>query len=117
MTSQDYNTLATALQERGYHRYEGCRGMGHYYWCKSFAYAETSYGEQEPGYFVIFKIYDYTDNPCVEESNRFGYTPSVIVSRNRRLDLDFTYYEHLSVDEIEQKALSFYEWAKQNLEI
>lgn len=46
-----------------------------------------------------------------------GVTPGILVSRNRRLDLDFTAYEHLSVDEIEQKALSFYEWAKQNLEI
>lgn len=117
MTPQDYNTLATALQERGYHKYKGYRGMGHYYWCKSFGYAETSYGEQEPEYTVIFKIYDYTYNPCVEERDRFGYTPSVLVSRNRRLDLDFTAYEHLSVEEIEQKAQSFYEWAKQNLEI
>lgn len=117
MTPQDYNTLATALQERGYHKYKGWPGMGHYYWCKPFAFADTSDGERRPEYQVVFKIYDYGAAWGMEERDFFGVTPGVLVSRNRRLDLDFTAYEHLNVDEIEQKALSFYEWAKQNLEI
>ena len=117
MTPQDYNTLATALQERGYHRYKGGPGMGHYYWGKEFAYTESSSGDKDSEYMVIFKIYDYGTAWDMEERDFFGVTPGILVSRNRRLDLDFTAYEHLSVDEIEQKAQSFYEWAKQNLEI
>lgn len=117
MTSQDYNTLATTLQERGYHKDEGWSGMGDYYWCKPFAFTTTSDGEEKPEYLVIFKVYDYGVAWRMEERDFFGVIPTIIVSGNRRLDLEFTAYEHLSVEEIEQKARSFYEWAKQNLEI
>jgi hypothetical protein len=91
--------------------------MGHYYWWKPFAFITTSDGERQPEYQVIFKVHDYSAAWCMKESDFFGVTPGIIVSRNRRLDLDFTAYEHLSVEEIELKAQSFYEWAKQNLEI
>lgn len=91
--------------------------MGHYYWLKPFAFADTPDGERSPEYQVIFKVYDYGAAWGMEERDFFGVTPGVLVSRNRRLDLDFTAYEHLRVEEIEQKAQSFYEWAKQNLEI
>lgn len=117
MTPQDYSTLATALQERGYHKYKGWPGIGHYYWLKAFAFADTSDGERHPEYQVIFKVYDYEAAWGSMGIDFFGVTPGILVPRNPRLDLDFTAYEHLSVDEIEQKALSFYEWAKQNLEI
>lgn len=117
MTPQDYNTLATALQERGYYKDEGWSGMGHYYWCKPFALTTTSDRGEKSGYLVIFKVYDYGATWGQKERDFIGVIPTVLVSHNRRLDLEFTAYEHLSVEEIEQKALSFYEWAKQNLEI
>lgn len=116
MTPQEYEKFAEALQENGYKKYGHCISNEDFYWCKGFEYQEDEDGDKHSSYQVLYLVWDNRKYKLSENSH-FGVQMRVLISENRRTDLVRSHKTGDNIKENETIAQSFYEWAKNNLEL
>ena len=116
MTPQEYEKFAVALQENGYKKYAGSLSNEDFYWCKGFKYQEDEDGDKRFSYQVLYSIWDMRKYKLPEISS-FGVSMRVLISENKRTDLVRCHETGDNIKQNETIAQSFYEWAKNNLEL
>ena len=117
MTPQEYEKLAEALRENGYKKYEGFLSNEDFYWCKGFLHQEDEDGDKRSSYQVLYLIWDMRKYKNIPENSHFGVQMQVLISENRRTDLVRCHETGDNIKKNETIAQSFYEWAKNNLEL
>ena len=116
MTPQEYEKFAEALQENGYRKYHTALTNEDFYWCKGFLHQEDEDGDKRSSYQVLYLVWDMRKYKLPEISS-FGVSMRVLISENRRTDLVRCHETGDNIKENETIAQSFYEWAKNNLEL
>lgn len=117
MTPQEYEKFAEALQENGYKKYRGCLSNEDFYWCKGMEYKEDEDGDKHSSYQVLYLIWDMRKYKDIPNNSNFGVQMRVLISEDRRTVLVRCHETGESIKENETIAQSFYEWAKNNLEL
>lgn len=117
MTEQEYEKFSEALQENGYKKYAGTLSNEDFYWCKGFEYQEDEDGDKQSSYQVLYLIWDMRKYKGIPENSQFGVQMQVLISEDRRTDLKRSHEGNDDIKKNETIAQSFYEWAKNNLEL
>ena len=117
MTPQEYKKFAEALQENGYKKYAGRLSNEDFYWCKGFEYQEDEDGDKRSSYQVLYQVWDMRKYESIPKNSKFGVQMRVLISENRRTDLVRCHEIGNDIKVNETIAQSFYEWAKNNLEL
>ena len=117
MAPQEYKKFAEALQENGYKKYAGSLSNEDFYWCKGFEYQEDEDGDKQSSYQVLYLIWDMRRYKGIPENSHFGVQMRVLISEDRRTDLVRSHAGSDDIKKNETIAQSFYEWAKNNLEL
>ena len=117
MTPQEYEKFAEALQENGYKKYRGSLSNEDFYWCKGMEYKEDEDGDKQSSYQVLYLIWDMRKYKGIPNNSHFGVQMQVLISENRRTDLIRSHAGSDDIKKNETIAQSFYEWAKNNLEL
>lgn len=116
MTPQEYEKFAEALQENGYRKYHDTLTNEDFYWCKGFLHQEDEDGDKRSSYQVLYQVWDMRKYKLPEISS-FGVSMRVLISKNTRTDLVKCHETGDNIKQNETIAQSFYEWAKNNLEL
>lgn len=116
MTPQEYENFAEALQENGYRKYHDALTNEDFYWCKGFLHQEDEDGDKRSSYQVLYQVWDMRKYKLPEISS-FGVSMRVLISKNTRTDLVKCHETGDNIKKNEETAQSFYEWAKNNLEL
>lgn len=116
MTVEMYSQLTEQLVANGYRKWNGSISNEDYYWCKGFGYYYDEDGDRRCSYQVLFQVWDNQKYKQMPNNAQFGIAVTILISHNHRTDLLIS-RETYDIKEVETKAQSFYDWAKQNLEL
>ena len=116
MTIEAYNQFEEQLICNGYRRWNGRISNEDFYWCKGMGHYEDKDGDRRCSYQILFQVWDNRKYPKVPDNSKFGVQVTVLISHEHRTDLLISRPTY-DIAEIENKAHSFYEWAKENLEL
>ena len=117
MTKEQFIELKNALGEKGYRYTKSVFSNEDYSFYKPFGKDSNPYEEYRSCYQIFFRVWDYTRFPQAVD-RPYGVDVRISVSRivTERLDLELS-YEGQPISYFENKAESFYEWVKKNIEI
>lgn len=123
MTKEEFLKRCKELESKGYKKNfkdgEKINSNGTHYYYKAIEYADDGYDGTRAINQLLFKIYnleDYYDR--VPPESMYAFEPVIMFSRttDERIDLTLS-YPKFPVEYIEEKAKSFGEWAKENIEL
>jgi hypothetical protein len=117
MTPQEYEKFAEALQENGYRKHHTILTNEDFNWYKGFLHKEDEDGDKRSSYQVLYSIWDMRKYKGILKNSYFGVQMRVLISNNRRTDLVRCHETGDNIKQNETIAQSFYEWAKNNLEL
>ena len=122
MTKEQFDKTCQELRERGYRRNfrndETLRGDGWNYYYKVIERRDDGFGEERAINQLLFKIFHLNEfKDRVPKESMYALEPVVMFSRNtsERIDLTLS-YPMFSIDELEDIAIKFGEWADKNIE-
>lgn len=119
MKKQDFKTLKEFLNKQGYKYYDQQWHNEDYILCKGFHKKDNKWEEDRSAYQIILSIYDYSLKPMYWDrlpdfyKDYIGIEVHIDVSRtvDERIDLILQWEDNTTIEEIEEKAESFYNWA------
>lgn len=123
MTREQFLEKCKEFEEKGYKRNfrdgQKIDSNGTHYYYKVIEYADNEYGETRAINMLLFKIYNFEDYyDRVPAESMYAFEPVVMFSRttDERIDLILS-YPKFPIEYLEEKAKSFGEWAKKNIEL
>ena len=110
MTDEQYQHFKKVVEDKGYKLWNVPRSIHSesFYYYKGFAHYVNE-DEKQPGYQVIFLVYEFGHQTGAPEAYDWGVTPLVLTESHEwsRIDLEIT-EQNFDVDKVEQFAHDFY---------
>ena len=119
MNKQQFDKLEySLLNEKGYKKYAQHWQHEDYGLCKGFHRGDNKWEEDRSAYQILLSVYDWTLHPEYHDrvpegmKDRVAMEVTIMVSRtiDERMDLTFAWHDYSTIEEVEQKADSFYQW-------
>lgn len=118
MNKRQFDKIQEKLLEKGYRKYNQHWQREDYGLGKGFHRSDNQWEENRSAYQILLCVYDYTMHPEYydripkELRDHVGIEVYILVSRtvDERMDLTFAWHDNTTIEEVEQKAESFYQW-------
>lgn len=119
MNKKQFDKLEKSLlNEKGYRKYNQHWRREDYGIGKGFHKSDNKWEEDRSVYQIILCVYDYTLHPEFfdripkEQRDHVGVEVCFLVSRtvDESMELVFEWHDDTTIEEVEQKAESFYQW-------
>ena len=119
MNKEQFDKLEySLLNKKGYRKYHQHWQHEDYGLGKGFHKKDNEWKEDRSAYQILLCVYDYTMHPEYhdripkEQRDHVGIQVFILVSRtvDERMDLTFAWHDNTTIEEVEQKAESFYQW-------
>lgn len=119
MKKKQFEELKESLKKQGYKQYDQQWFNEDYILCKGFHKEDNKWEEDRSAYQIILSIYDYSLKPMFWDrlpdtyKDHVSIEAHIDVSRtvDERVDLILQWDDNTTIEEIEEKAESFYNWA------
>ena len=123
MTTQEYKSFVSKLEQQGYKEYPPHDTADKAFY-KSFGKGNNKYDEDRSNYQVCYSLWDfspYKDRDSNIAKNPYSFSVTILVSRviDERLDLEVGGYciDITNIDEVETFAENFFKWVDSNVKI
>lgn len=116
MTKEQFDKMCQELLDRGY-KYNKGNAIFEPYYYKNIEYREDKYGKRRAINLLMFKVWDYTRfADRISEISYYSLEPIIQYSReiDERIDVTLSHPKR-SIDELEEIAIKFGEWADKNI--